>query len=155
MLFAQRMPPEGLLCMGGGFIIGVVIGLAVSAVILRAAVSFFNKLAGGIRAPEAVPEPGFGKAMGISFVTGLVNFGVGIVLGLVGGAVRTHPLVVQAVSMPVSFLVMGALLAAMLPTTFGKGMVISLLNMAVILGIAILIVAVVIVPLGLAGVLTR
>ena len=155
MVFAQGIPPEGLVCVVLGAVVGLVIGLVIAAVLLRAAVSFFNKLAGGPNAPEAVPEPGFGKAMGISFVTGLVNYGVGFVLEQVGLAIKTHPLAVQAVSLPVSALMMGVLLASMLPTTFGKGVVIALLNMAVMLAIVIVIVAVVVVPLGLTGVLMK
>jgi len=153
--FAQGIPPEGLLCAGMGFIVGVVIALAISAVILRAAVSFFNRLAGGSNAPEAVPEPGFGKAMGISFVTALVNYGVGIVLTVVGLAIKTHPAAIQLVSLPASLLIMGVLLSSMLPTTFGKGMVVTLLNMTIVAGIVILILAIVIVPFGLANVLMK
>jgi hypothetical protein len=50
---------------------------------------------------------------------------------------------------------MGVLLSSMLPTTFGKGMVVALLNMAIVAGIVILIVAIVILPFGLAGALMK
>jgi hypothetical protein len=154
-LFAQGMAPGGLMCGLLALAVALVIGLAIAAVILRAAVSFFNKLAGGADSPEAVPEPGFGKSMGISFVMFLVNLGVSIVFGLVGRAVHAHPLAVQAVSTVVSFLMLGVLLAAMLPTTFGKGVVLSLLNLAVMLAIFIVIFMVVLIPLGLTGALMR
>lgn len=36
----------------------------ICAVILRAAVALYNKLAGGASSPSSVPEPAFGKAMG-------------------------------------------------------------------------------------------
>ena len=63
-------------------VFGVAIGTLIGAIILRAACSFYNKLAGGAGSPSAVPEPTFSKAAGISFVTMLVNFGIGMVLAL-------------------------------------------------------------------------
>lgn len=130
MVFAQRLPPEGLICFGLG---GFALGLLIAAVVLLAAVWAYNKLAGGAGAPEAVPDLGFGKALGISFVTFLVNFGMNFLFGLVAETIAAHPLAIQAVSMSANFLAASVLLAAMLPTTFGKGAVISLLNVAIVL----------------------
>ena len=74
----------GFLCV---LVVGLLIGTLIGAIILRAAVSLFNKMAGGADSEGAVPEPEFGKAMGITFVTTLVNMVAGFMIGLViGGA---------------------------------------------------------------------
>lgn len=137
-----------------GLVFMLLIGTLIGAIILRAACWLLNKLAGGPNAPGAVPEPSFGKAMGIAFVTALVNAMVGFVLGLVGGAAALHPLVVQAISFPVALLVMAGMAAAMLPTTFGKGLLVALLTLVVWVIVAVVIaivVMIVLVPLGLLG----
>jgi len=131
--------------MACALVIGVVIGTLVGAVLLRAGIALYNRFAGGREAPGAVPEPAFGKAMGIMFVTflvnGVVNFVMGLMLG--AGAVAAGSrmggvnIVAQLVSIPVSLLVMATMLMAMLPTTFGRGILVTLCYMLVVLFVVV------------------
>src|SRR5262249_51103599 len=77
----------------------VAFGTVTGARALRAACALYNKLPGGEGSPGSVPELPFGKAMGITFLTSLVNAVVGFRLlsGLIG------------------LLVMAALISALLP----------------------------------------
>jgi hypothetical protein len=106
-----------------------------------------------------VPEPDFGKAWLISFVTVLTNAFVGFILGIMVGAggaaagARNENMVMLAslaVSLPASFLVSAALLTVMLPTSFGRAFIVTLLYLvisllvllaigAVILGVMVLV----------------
>ncbi len=61
---------QGMCC---GLLIALVIATPVGAVLLRAAIAFYNKMAGGAASLKSVPEPGFAKAMKITFVTNLVQ----------------------------------------------------------------------------------
>ena len=144
----------GLVCV---LLVGLPLAALVSAVILRAACSLFNKLAGS---EKAVPEPGFGKALGITAATLVVNVLVGIVIGLVLGtgaaAAGAKPsqtqLLVNLISMPAGFLVMSGMLTAMLPTSFGKSLLIT--SIAYAISIAILVVVFLLIAalgLGLMG----
>jgi len=120
--------------------IGLAIGTAIGAIILRAAVSMYNGMAGG----EGVPEPPMGRAMGIMFVTALVNGAAGFVLGMVvGGAAAAGgaqgqgaAVTAQLASLPVGFLVMAGMLSAMLPTTFGRAILVTLCHFIIGLLIA-------------------
>lgn len=140
--------------------VGVVIGTLVGAIILRAAVSLFNQIAGTSSSPEKLEVPSFGKAFAIVFFTNLaiclVSIGVGLVLGAGGGALglpRSAILALaQVISLPISFLVMSFMLANQLKTTMARGMGISLCYLAVVLAIAV---AGVIVSLVLAPILFR
>jgi hypothetical protein len=68
-----------------GLVIGVTVGTFIGAVILRGAVALYNKLARGPASPRGVPEPGFGKAMGItlaaSVVKAVADYGIGRATG--------------------------------------------------------------------------
>jgi len=120
-------------------VVGVFIGLLIGAVILRAACALYNAMAGGKGSPYRVPEPELGKAMGIVFVTALINYASGFVIGLMANAgaeaTRINPLgpnlLASAISLPLSLLVMAAMLTAMLPTTFGRGILVALCNLLV------------------------
>jgi hypothetical protein len=97
-----------------------------------------------------VPEPDFGRAWLISFVTimanGVVGFAAGMVVGVGGAAAGINSemamLFSLVISLPVSFLVASGLLAAMLPTSIGRAMIVALLYLAISLmvGIAIAVV---------------
>ena len=127
----------GFLC---GLIGGVAIGGLIGAVILRAAIAWYNKLQGGPDSEHAVNEPDFGRAFVISVVTAVVNqiaqFSTGFMFGMSSGsgisdrAIKLWSLIV---SIPASFLVMAAILTAMLPTTFGRASLISLLYFVIVL----------------------
>jgi hypothetical protein len=144
----------GLLC---ALVIVVAVGTLIGAVVLRAAVALYNKLAGGASSPGSVPEPAFGKAMWITFATSLAQMVVGVLIGLVTGAGETGPgargqgvdVVAQVFSFLVSLLLMARMLSAMLPTTFGRALLVTLCYVLVVLlvggvlvGIAVLVFAV-------------
>src|SRR5689334_14451286 len=98
----------------GGAIAGVIcaavaafaVCLLIGAVILRAACSLYNRM---VAQDKRVPEPAFGKALGIMAVTLVVNIVVGAVLGLMlagagaaaGAGERSMQLLVNLISMPV------------------------------------------------------
>jgi hypothetical protein len=113
----------------GGFlcaqVIGIPMGALIGAVFLRAAVALYNTMAGGALSPGSVPEPAFGKALGItlvgSLVSGVVNF-----IGFATGVSKGVDLVVLLIAGPVSLLIMAAMLSALLPTTFGRAILVAL-----------------------------
>ena len=135
-------PIGGLLC---GLAVGLTIGTLVGAVILRAAVSLFNSLAGG---SDPVDEPQFGKALLITFVTSIAQFGAQFVIGLMAatalqdlGQVKAT-LIAQLASIPVSFLILSAMLTAMLPTHFGRAVGIAFCYLLVVILIAVVLMGV-------------
>lgn len=148
MLMGGPAALGGMLC---GLLVGGLIGVLIGAVILRAAIALYNAMAGGADSPSGVPEPDFGKAMLIVFVTALVNVGVGLLIGFVFGfgaaAGRMNQqsagLIAQLVSLPVGLLVQAGMLTAMLPTTFGRGILVALLNMVIVIIIVVIIVVLV------------
>ena len=97
----------GMLCSLG---LVLIVGTFIGAVILRAACSFYNKMNA---AQNQVPEPRFGKAIGITLVTMIVNVLVGAAAGMIlgGGAVAAGvpPRGAQTfsglVALPIGFLV--------------------------------------------------
>ena len=144
------MPSETLGIMVCSLAFALAIGTVIGAVILRAAVALYNKLAGG-SISSSVPEPEFGKAMGITFVSSLIQLVVGFVLGLAGAAgaaasqadAKTANIVVQLISFPISLLVMAGLLTAMLPTTFPRALLVTLCYMLVVVFIVAVLVGIV------------
>jgi len=130
-------------------------GTAFGAVCLLAAIALHNKMAGGAGAPSSVAAPGFIKALGITFVTALINAAVGIGVALAATAtpaVHVLPagcfgLLAQVVALPLSLLIMAVMLTAMLPTSFGRALVITLLYLMIAIALTLLIVAVVAVVL--------
>jgi hypothetical protein len=142
----------GLLC---ALAVMLVIGTVIGAIILRAACALYNKLVGGPKTPTSVPEPDFGRAMGIIFVAWLVNLAAGFMLSMVFaggvGADRVQTMMAQAISIPIGFLVLAGMIAGMLPTTFGRALLVALLYLliAVIVGVTIgFVVAIVLLALG-------
>jgi hypothetical protein len=144
LVLAQQESAQiaGLLC---GLVMALVMGTLIGAIILRAAIWAFNKLAG---TDAAVPEPTFGKAMLVAFVTSFVNNIAGIGLGFVlGASLRAAGLegiqlqaVVQAIAMPFGILVAGGMLSVLLPTTFMRGILVALIMMAIAIALAVFIV---------------
>lgn len=116
-------------------------GTVIGAVFLRAACALYNQLAGGSGSPSSVPQPLQAKAMGITFVTTLVNavagLGIGLLVGASGAAVgagqRGSVVIVQLLSLPVSLLVMASMSSALLPTTFVRGFLVALCYLLVVL----------------------
>ncbi|HEV3261908.1 MAG TPA: hypothetical protein VG013_33970 [Gemmataceae bacterium] len=115
-------------------VFAILLGTVIGAVFLRAACAFYNKLAGGKGSPSSVPEPLLGKAMGITFVTALVNAVPGF----------------ELLSLPVSLLVLAGMISALLPTTFARGLLVALCYLVV--GLFVLVVlAILFVGFFLAG----
>jgi hypothetical protein len=142
MLLAQMEALGGMLC---ALVVGLLVGIVLGAAILRAACSLYNKLIGGRDMPGAVAEPPFGKAAGIVVVIGLVNLvvglGLGLAIGIGGAAMGANPqalqVITQLLSLPIGFLVAAGMLAAMLPTTFGRAVVVTLLQYVIVLVIVV------------------
>jgi len=132
------------------FVMALTIGTLVGAIILRAAVSLYNKMVVDADLPRAVPEPPIGKAMGITFVTTLVNTVVGSIVGsVIGGAAAAVGargggvgVTAQLVSFSITALFMAGMLCTMLPTTFGRAILVTLchfLIVIIIVGIVVVI----------------
>lgn len=127
-------------------VFAVALGTVIGAVLLRAACALYNKQAGGKGSPESVPEPLLGKAMGITFVTTLVNAIAGFVIGLLvgtgaaaaGASERGPAIVAQLLSLPVSLLVMAGMNSALLPTTFGRGFLVALCYLLVVFFVVVI-----------------
>jgi hypothetical protein len=143
--------------MSCAFAITVVIGAIVGAVFLRAAIALYNKMVGGAMSPSGVPEPAFGKAIGITFVTSLVNAVVSFLIGLITSAGaevagrKGVDVVAQLIAFPVSLLIMATMLSALLPTTFGRAILVTLCYMLIVLivvGVCVLVVIAIGVGLG-------
>jgi hypothetical protein len=111
------------------------------------------------RTDVGVPEPDFGKAWLISFVTilinGMIGFVVGLAIGLGGaaaGAQGAVPVIISmVVSIPISFLVFAGMLTAMLPTSFGRAAIVTLLYFVISLLVGLAIAAVVFAVIFLTG----
>jgi hypothetical protein len=149
--FAQAGAAAGALCF---VVIAIAFALLVSAVILRAACSLYNKIAGS--ESGGVPEPSFGKALGIIAVTMLANFVVSFVVGIALGAAgqggqQRMSLMANLVSLPISIAVLAGILTAMLPTTFPRGLVVALLYLVVAIVIGLVIGVIVVVVMMAAG----
>lgn len=139
----------GIVCV---LLVMLPIAALISAVILRAACSLFNKIAGS---ENAVPEPGFGKALGITVATWAVNLIVSLLIGLAFGMgagaagvnAANQNLLINLITLPAGFLVMSGMLTSMLPTSFGKAALVTLLTYVVAFAIA-MVVALIVVGVG-------
>jgi hypothetical protein len=144
-----------LLCFG---LFGLAIGSLLGAAFLRAACSLYNKLSGGAGSPDSVPEPDFGKAWVMTIVTKIAGLTVGFLLGFVLGPMLLEqfgrakaPLAIQLLSLPASFLVMSTANAIMLPTTFSRGVQVTMFYMVVVFLAVFVLVFVVVVCAMLLG----
>ena len=119
------------------------IGTVFGSVLLLAAIALRNKMAGSVGTPGSVAAPSFAKALGITFATALINAAVGIGVAFAAQAtpavhvlpVPCFGLIAQAVALPLSLLIMAAMLTVMLPTSVGRALVITLLYLTI--GIAL------------------
>src|SRR5262249_15413072 len=125
---------------------------------LRAAVSLYNKLAGGASSPSSVPEPTFGKAMWITFATCVAQMVVGLFIGGVTGAGATAAsasekrgdVALLLISIPVSLFVSAAILSAKLPTIFGRAILLTLCDMLIVIFAVAVLVVIAVLVLGFA-----
>lgn len=121
------MPQDQLPMLLGFFVFWLVMSTLVGGMILRATVSLFNKLTSPPSSPNVVPEPTIGVAMGIIFLSALLNFVVVIVITiLVRGLMNAKSLEPGLNSFLLSFVasipVMAAVAMGMLPTTFHRAL---------------------------------
>jgi hypothetical protein len=123
-------------CLAPVLVVGLLIWTLIGAILLRVAVSLYNWMARGSELFNGVPKPASAKAVGITFVINLVNAVVSF--GVVAfGAGRTNipgvAVAAQLLFFPISLLIMAAMLAAMLPTTFGRAMLVALCYFLIVL----------------------
>jgi hypothetical protein len=126
-------------------VFAIALGTVIGALFLRAACALSNKLADSKGSPRSVPEPQLDKAIGITFVTTLVNAVVGFVIGLLVGAgtAATGPggrgptVIAQLLSLPVSLLVMAGMNSALLPSTFARGLLIAVCYLLVVVFVVV------------------
>jgi hypothetical protein len=131
MLFAALLLPLQL------FIIRVGILTVIGAVFIWGGIALHNAL---VSRPESrVPRPGFSKYCQISLTVGLVEaLAVFLAARLDLGLWRLLPagklaaeLAIFVLFLPVSFLLMSAMISALLPTTLARGILVSLCTFAV------------------------
>lgn len=144
----------------GRFLLSATVLLAVSTLIgvacLRAAIALYNRIAGGATPGAAVPVPTFEKAALANFLTLALQF---IGQGIVGQLIHTGTMAVGArwkfidvlesvairsISFPVSLLALALILTAILPTTFGRAVVVSLFYMMVVTAIVVIFIVIVV-----------
>ena len=128
-----------------------VIGTLLGPRLLLAAIALLNILAGGSGASGSVAPPSVVKAMGITFAIAWIN--AAVVVGVAWAVLATpavdyippggYGVLAQAVALPLSLLVMVAMLTAKLPTSFGRAVVITLLYLLFASAVTLLIAGVV------------
>ena len=121
---------------------GFAIGILLTALFLRLVCSLYNEMAGGAGSSSSVPEPSLGEAMGIAFVVNLVNAILEFVtrMSMDAGTGPLSPLV-PLIILPVNLSVTAGILSAMLPTTFGRAVLVALVYVVVVVGVVIGVVA--------------
>ena len=114
-------------------ILGIVMAVCtiIGAVIFRTACWAYNKLVGGPETMHAVPEPDFGRACAIVFVAALINAVASAGISLIGIAQAINPMMINLMPLPISLLALAGMATVMLPTDFGKGLLVSLLHLAI------------------------
>ena len=145
------MPPNAAF---GEFLLAAVIALTLAVLIgvafLRVSIAIYNMLVGGASSPNSVPVPEFERAALITCVTAalqvVVRFMIGRMIGagavVLGVGGKKADVVTLLISLPVSFLIMVLMLTALLPTTFGRALLVTmcyvlLVIIAIALGLAI------------------
>jgi len=88
---------------------------------------------------DAIPEPSFGRACVISLIYIVLPILVIIPFGLLGNAGGGNPIGVQIASQIVGFSVFVMTLIVMLPTSFGRATLIYFVQIAIVVGVGVLI----------------
>ncbi len=130
--------------------IAIPIVLLLSAVLLRAAVSLYNRFAGGSESPRGIAVPSMGKAVGIVLVIGVVNWVIGLGVELIAGlsgaewlagmelATYGPAAVVTFFPLFVLEFIAGALvLAWLLPTRFVRAVGVSVCHTGICIAVAL------------------
>lgn len=126
-----------------GLIIGTAIGTVIGAIILRASCFLFNTFVGGKRSANAVPQPDFGQAAGISLSLVMLNYGMRFIMGLLVGSGAIAPMSGLILCIAIWFLVNVALISSVLPTSPAKAVIITTLEFVVIFCICLVFIMVV------------
>jgi hypothetical protein len=132
-------------------VIGAAIGAILGGLVFQLACFVYNKFAGGESAPAAVPQPEYGGAYKIVFISSAIssvmNFVIGFLIGVIIilalgpeiGQARVNSAVVQVlmnlISIPIALFVMSGVARKALPTTYGRAILVTLLYM--VLGVVI------------------
>jgi hypothetical protein len=105
------------------------------AVILRIAIWIYNKLVGGPGSPSSVPSPRFGKLAYIALNAIVIAAALPELLqflrnpAVLGDAVPRIALLLGVLAaLPIGFFALAGLLTRMLPTTFGRALLVSLFH---------------------------
>jgi hypothetical protein len=114
-----------MVLIGGGGLVGLVLGIVLGGLILMAACAFCN-----------VENLRFVKALGLVVLLGLVNgliglglfFGIGVVGYALGLRAEASQILFGLVAIPVNLLVSASILWLLLPTGYGRGLLIALMN---------------------------
>ena len=78
--------------------------------------------------PSGVPSPGFGKALGITAITVLVQIVVSVLLAVVAISGEMTAPTINLISLPVSFIVAASMICVLLPTTFGRALLVAIIQ---------------------------
>ncbi|MCA9021844.1 MAG: hypothetical protein KDA74_16965 [Planctomycetaceae bacterium] len=148
LVLGAANPLAALLCV---VVVMLPIGLLIGAVILRASSSLFNKFASFDEdSPYRVPEPSMMNAMGILLLSTIANGIVGFMIRAIAGATgliqvgpegvdRGGEMILNLVTLPVSFVIFSAIVSSMLPTTFKRAMGVVLCQYLIVFALAIVI----------------
>ena len=79
------------------------------------------------------PSPNSAGRFTIALMTMLLNFGIGLVLGLAGVVSQEWQWLFSVISVPVSFLVVAATISDMLPTTFRTAVLLVLIEILIVI----------------------
>jgi hypothetical protein len=105
-------------------VIALVIGTLLGAMLLRAGIWIYNRIAGGADSPRGLPEPSFGRAWGIVAVATLVSIVVGTPIG--PGTNRA-----AGTSFLVGVLIEAGVLSYLLPTKYGRALLATLCQLVI------------------------
>ena len=86
----------------------------------------------------AIAEPSFGKACGIVFVNGLISVVINILINLVVQNAPELAIAGLGVNLIAGFLVASLVYSTMLPTSFGRGALVYLISVLIMIVIAML-----------------
>jgi hypothetical protein len=141
--------------LGCALVIAFAVSTLIGAVFLRAAVAFYNNLAGGASSPASIPVPAFGRAWSITFAISVVQMIVGLlIIGLFkadGAAAQERELTAELIYLPVGLLIMVQMLSARLPTTFGRAFLVTLCDMLLFLLVGAVLAGIPMLVFALAG----
>lgn len=134
----ERGNPGGIACF---VVVAVAICTLIGGIVLRAAVSIYNKMVGGPDSPKAIPEPSLERAFSIMFVISVINGVAGFLIGMLlghaagTGAVRARDvqILTQLACIFIGIVFTTAMLSAMLPTTIGRAMLVTILHTVIVI----------------------